>query len=290
MTAIRHDLLEGPSRAHASGRIEAALTDALARMTSTGCPPRLAQALHHAVFPGGNRLRPNLCLGVARALGDRHPGVTDAAAAALELVHCASLVHDDLPAFDDSPVRRGRPSVHAAFGEALAVLAGDALIIGAFETLALAGGDALAPLTRALARAAGAPHGMCSGQAWESEADVELARYHRAKTAGMFEAATMAGAICAGDDPEPWRALGRHIGEAYQVSDDIRDRLGGVGLGKPVGRDEAKDRPSAVRVLGLEDAQRLLARHAESAARSIPLCAGRDALAERLDAMLRSFS
>jgi geranylgeranyl diphosphate synthase type II len=259
-------------------------------MTSTGCPPKFARALHHAVFPAGNRLRPSLCLGVASALGDRNPRVTDAAAAALELMHTASLVHDDLPAFDDSPMRRGRPSVHAAFGEALAVLVGDALMIGAFETLALAGGESLGPLSRVLARAAGTPHGMCSGQAWESEAEVELARYHRAKTAGMFEAATMAGALCAGHDGEPWRALGRHVGEAYQVADDIRDLLGGSDLGKPLGRDEAKGRPSAVRAFGLEEARRLLANHAERAAQSIPPCEGRDALAERIGAMLRSFT
>ncbi len=282
-----------PAQAPATSRVERALTDAVERMTATGCPPTLAAALRYSVFPGGSRLRPTLCLAVARACGDIHPTATDAAAAALELLHCASLVHDDLPAFDDSPLRRGRPSVHAAFGEAIAVLSGDALLIGAFEALAL-GADAapgvLAPLTRVLARAAGSPFGMCSGQAWESEDDVDLARYHRAKTASMFEAATMAGALSAGANPEAWRELGRAIGEAYQVADDIRDCVGAAGLGKPLGRDEAKDRPSAVRAFGLEDARRLLGQHAARAAASIPDCAGREELVERIAQMLRAFS
>jgi len=275
------------------GRIEAALTEALTRMTRTECPPKLAGALHHAVFPGGNRLRPTLCLATAQAIGEQNPTLADAAATALEMLHCASLVHDDLPAFDDSPLRRGRPSVHVAFGEAVAVLAGDALIIGAFETLALSAAATpalLGPLTRVLARAAGAPFGMCGGQAWESEPGVELARYHRAKTASMFEAATMAGAIAAGHDGEPWRELGRYVGEAYQVADDIKDRIGGEELGKPSGRDDAKDRPSAVRMLGLDAARDLLTRHARRAAESIPACAGREALVARIDGMLRAFN
>ena len=94
--------------------------------------------LRYAVFPGGARIRPRLCLAVAQACGEDQPAVTDAAAAAIELLHCASLVHDDLPCFDDAPLRRGKPSVHRAFGERLAVLAGDALIVLAFETLARA--------------------------------------------------------------------------------------------------------------------------------------------------------
>lgn len=282
-----------PEQVPTTSRVERALTAAVERMTATGCPPTLAAALSYSVFPGGSRLRPTLCVAVARACGDATPTVTDAAAAALELLHCASLVHDDLPAFDDSPLRRGRPSVHAAFGEAIAVLSGDALLIGAFETLAFAGehgSGASAALTRVLARAAGSPFGMCSGQAWESEDDVDLARYHRAKTASMFEAATMAGALSAGADPEAWREVGRAIGEAYQVADDIRDRVGAAGLGKPVGRDEAKNRPSAVRAFGLEDARRLLGEHAARAAASVPDCPGREALVERIAKMLRAFS
>ena len=119
----------------AKNRIERALAAATRQGSGPGCPPGLAAAVAHAVFPGGARIRPKLCLSVARACGDRHPAMADAAAAAIELLHCASLVHDDLPCFDDAPLRRGKPSVHRAFGERLAVLAGDALIVLSFETL-----------------------------------------------------------------------------------------------------------------------------------------------------------
>ncbi len=117
-------------------RIELALDSAVDRAARAGAPPLLASALHYAVFPGGHRIRPHLCLAVARACGDAFPSSTDAAAAAIELLHCASLVHDDLPCFDDADTRRGKPSVHAEFGAPIAVLTGDALIVLAFETLA----------------------------------------------------------------------------------------------------------------------------------------------------------
>ncbi|NBS93692.1 MAG: geranylgeranyl pyrophosphate synthase, partial [Betaproteobacteria bacterium] len=117
-------------------RIERALDAALRLGESTAAPPRLVAATRHAVFPGGARIRPKLCLAVAWACGDDAPTVSDAAAVAIELMHCASLVHDDLPCFDDAAMRRGQASVHAAFGERLAVLTGDALIVLAFRTLA----------------------------------------------------------------------------------------------------------------------------------------------------------
>ena len=120
----------------AMSRIERILGSALAQATVPGAPPRLAAAMHHAVFPAGARIRPRLCLAVAGACGEDDPDITDAAAGAIELLHCASLVHDDLPCFDDAATRRGRPSVHAAFGAPLAVLAGDALIVLSFQTLA----------------------------------------------------------------------------------------------------------------------------------------------------------
>src|SRR5215467_5097344 len=119
-------------------RIERALNQAVGSAEVPGCPPRLAAAMRAAVFPKGARVRPRLCHAVASACGDDEPEATEAAAAAVELLHCASLVHDDLPCFDDADLRRGRPSVHAAFGEPLAVLAGDALIVLAFQTLARA--------------------------------------------------------------------------------------------------------------------------------------------------------
>src|SRR5512140_1877950 len=115
-------------------RIEHALQAAVANGETAGCPPRLAAALRHAVFPGGARIRPQLSLAVARACGDSDPALTDATAVAVALLHCASLVHDDLPCFDDAPLRRGKASVHVQYGEPLAVLSGDALIVHAFAT------------------------------------------------------------------------------------------------------------------------------------------------------------
>ena len=119
-------------------RIEQSLAAAIASGEEEGCPPKLAGAIRHAVFPGGARIRPQLCLAVAQACGDDDPLLSEATATAIELLHCASLVHDDLPCFDDAPTRRGRASVHFAFGESLAVLAGDALIVLAFQTLGAA--------------------------------------------------------------------------------------------------------------------------------------------------------
>jgi geranylgeranyl diphosphate synthase type II len=267
----------------AEARIEAELHAAIDRATAQGCPPNFAKALNYAVFPGGARVRPQLCLAVARACGDPNPALTAAAAAALELMHCASLVHDDLPAFDDADVRRGKRSVHAVFGEPIAVLVGDALIVLAFETVARAGASAdtlarLPGLMAVIAGAVGAPNGIAAGQAWESEETVPLETYHRAKTGALFVGATMAGAVAAGSDPGPWRSLGEKIGEAYQVADDLLDAVGGAEADKPVGRDAALDRPSCVRALGAEGAIAKLKALVADAADSVPDCDGAEGL------------
>ena len=218
-------------------RIEAALAGAIQSAQGADAPQRLAAALEYAVTPGGARIRPTILMSVARACGDDQPGLTDAAAAAIELIHCASLVHDDLPAFDDADMRRGKPSVHRAYGEPLAVLTGDSLIVLAFEILARAASPAplrAIELVRILAARTGMPGGICAGQGWESEAKVELSAYHRAKTGALFIAATQMGAVAAGQDAEPWEELGARIGEAFQVADDLRDALyDAETLGKP---------------------------------------------------------
>ena len=259
-------------------RIEQALTVALARAEVPRCPPRLAAAMRHSVFPGGARIRPQLCLAVAAACGEDDAASADAAAAAIELLHCASLVHDDLPCFDDAPIRRGKPSVHAAFGERLAVLTGDALIVLAFQTLAQgvsAHPHRLAALIATIARGVGMPAGICAGQAWECEPRVALADYHRAKTGALFAAATVAGALAAGAEPAPWRSLGERLGEAYQVADDLRDASGDSDeLGKPVGRDAALGRPSAAGELGVAGATQRLKHLVAGAIDSIPPCPG----------------
>lgn len=259
-------------------RIEQALGWSLDMADGAGGPPRLAEAMRYAVFPGGARLRPKLALAVARACGDDKPLASDAAAAAIELLHCASLVHDDLPCFDDADTRRGKTTVHRMFGEPLAVLCGDALIVLAFETLArgtVLAPMRLSPLVSIVARAVGMPGGICAGQAWECEPAVSLSEYHRAKTGALFAAATMSGAAAAGFDPSPWRALGETLGEAFQVADDLHDVASTAEeVGKPVGRDAMLGRASAACELGIAGAMRRFDALIEAAVASVPVCAG----------------
>jgi geranylgeranyl diphosphate synthase type II len=263
-------------------RIEAALERAFAAIETSAGPPRLAAAMRHAVFGGGQRIRPRLSLAVAMACGDDRPEVTDAALAAIEVLHCASLVHDDLPCFDDADTRRGKPTVHRAFNEPLAVLTGDALIVLAFQTLsrgAAGAPDRMARLVDIVAASIGAPTGLCAGQAWESEPDVDLTEYQRAKTGVLFAAATEAGATAAGVGSPAWRTLGARLGEAYQVADDLRDVAADPEkLGKPVGQDEALGRPNAVKELGVPGAIARLKALVTEAVDSIPECPGREPL------------
>jgi geranylgeranyl diphosphate synthase type II len=258
-----------------ASRIERALNEAVATAEVPGCPPRLAAAMRYAVFPKGARIRPRLCHSVSAACGEDHPLATEAAAAALELLHCASLVHDDLPCFDAADTRRGRPSVHKAFGEPLAVLTGDALIVLAFQTLARiqCAPERLARLTLTVAQSVGVPSGIVAGQAWECESEIDLAHYHRAKTGALFAAASVAGAAAAGVDAEPWRMLGEKLGEAYQVADDIRDAAADEAeIGKPVGQDIAHGRPSAVIAYGLDGAVTHLHHLVRDAIDAMPPC------------------
>ncbi|WP_299849958.1 polyprenyl synthetase family protein [uncultured Roseovarius sp.] len=267
-----------------SERIENAVDRALALSQGEQAPERLSGALVYATTPGGARIRPTILLSVAKACGDDKPVLSDAAASALELMHCASLVHDDLPCFDDADVRRGKPSVHRAYSEPLAVLTGDSLIVLAFETLAR---TAEVDCTRAtkmilsLTRRTGMPNGICAGQGWESEPKIDLGAYHRSKTAALFVAATEMGAISAGHDPEPWYDLGALIGEAFQVADDLRDALmDASSLGKPAGQDDLHGRPNAVSEWGVKGAFERLSDILAGAIASIPSCPGEAALAE----------
>ena len=259
-------------------RIEDALRDSLASCTLPGHPPKLALAMQHAVFPGGARVRPKLALAVARACGEDDPALSDGVAVAIELLHCASLVHDDLPCFDAAATRRGLPSVHCAFGERLAVLAGDALIVSAFQALAeraRAHPARLPGLMRTVTQGVGMPLGIVAGQAWECESRILLKDYQQAKTGALFAAATMAGAQAAGADGLPWRELGESLGQTYQVADDIRDvMMDAVALGKPCGQDVALDRPSSARALGLEGALAEFQRLVRATMATVPVCAG----------------
>lgn len=277
----------------AKTRIERALTEALDQGQVSECPPRLAEAVRYAVFPGGARLRPMLSLAVSGACGEDDSALADAAAAAIELMHCASLVHDDLPCFDDAAMRRGKPTIHKAYDERIAVLTGDALMVLAFQTLArhaVSNPARLGPLTLAVGRGVGVPKGIIPGQAWECEPGVTLSEYQREKTGALFAAATEAGAAAAGVEAGPWRLLGERLGEAYQVADDIRDVIANEDeLGKPTGQDEALDRPSAVRELGLSGAKQRLETLIESALASIPDCPGASELKSYLMNQSRRF-
>ena len=259
-------------------RIEKGLHQALAIAESKTAPQNLQKALHHSIFPGGARIRPQLCLAVATACGDDDPALSTAAASAIELLHCASLVHDDLPCFDNALVRRGQASVHAAFGERLAVLAGDALIVLAFQYVASCSMRSplrLAPVLRTIATSVGAPHGIVAGQAWECDSKVQLKQYQKEKTGSLFEAATAAGAQAAGADADTWKPLGEWLGEAYQVADDIRDVLADQAMmGKPQGQDITHDRPSSARDLGLVGAVQHFDELVYKAINSIPSCKG----------------
>ena len=263
-------------------RAEAALKLHFDAAAGAGAPQRLQAAMQHAVFSGGARIRPQLCMAVATACGDDAPELTNAAAVALEFMHCASLVHDDMPTFDNADFRRGQPTVHKAFSEPLALLTGDGLIVMAYQALLQAGRpypDRLIELMDNLSRGVGLPNGIVAGQAWECETTADLGQYQRAKTGALFVSANCAGAIASGQAHEPWAPLGAYLGEAYQVADDIRDVLGDVAsLGKPAGQDVLNARPSSAQALGLEGAIHHFDSLIAKAGDSIPDCNCRDML------------
>ena len=226
-------------------------------------PPReLSEALHYALFGGGKRLRPALARLVAHDLGAGDAAV-QRPAAALELVHTYSLVHDDLPCMDDDDLRRGRPTVHVAYGEATAVLVGDALLTLAFEVLAGEPPRTAGPMASVLAQAAGA-RGMVGGQVLDLALaqDVgleELLDMHGRKTAALFGAAAELGALAAEADPDrrgAARDFGRALGLCFQATDDLLDVTGDASaLGKTPGKDAALERATLVTLLGLEGAR-----------------------------------
>jgi geranylgeranyl diphosphate synthase type II len=259
-------------------RVERSLSAAFELAQGSEQPATLINAMRYAVFPGGARVRARLCLAVARACEEDKPTLAAGVAASIELIHCASLVHDDLPCFDNAAIRRGRASVHRAFGEKMAVLAGDALVVLAVQSLVHAAARTparLAPLLLILTRAIGAPNGIIAGQAWECEPQVVLAKYQRAKTGALFAAATAAGACAAGHDAGNWHLLGERIGEAYQIADDIRDVVSTEDdLGKPTGRDQLLGRPNAVAQMGMAAAVVKLEELVRAAMGEIPDCVG----------------
>jgi farnesyl diphosphate synthase len=244
-------------------RVEQALSGWVPR----DAPAGLGEAMRYAVLDGGKRLRPLLVLGACEAVGGQLEAAVRAACA-VELIHAYSLVHDDMPCMDNDVLRRGKPTVHVKFGEATALLAGDALQALAFELLAPA--DAGIPdivqarLCRLLAQAAGHA-GMAGGQAIDLAAvgksltEDELRQMHRLKTGALLQASVMMGAACGHPAPQARDALsdyGRALGLAFQVVDDILDvTADSATLGKTAGKDAAQDKPTYVSLLGLERAQ-----------------------------------
>ncbi len=205
--------------------MSAVLEAALARfLPRRGVPPRLLSAMRYTLFNAGKRLRPTILLETCRALGGELRQALPAACA-VEYVHTYSLIHDDLPAMDDDDVRRGKPSSHRRFGEAAAILAGDALQAAAFEAIARTPDARLAPaLALSLARAAGAA-GMVGGQELDLSPRARLDRIHRMKTAALFSSAAEMGAIAARSPRAADLArFGRQLGLAFQIVDDILDR------------------------------------------------------------------
>ncbi|MFD2191427.1 (2E,6E)-farnesyl diphosphate synthase [Pistricoccus aurantiacus] len=226
--------------------------------------PRLEQAMQYGVLGGGKRLRPVLVYAAGRVLGANDDEL-DAPAAAVELIHAYSLVHDDLPAMDDDDLRRGLPTVHKAFDEASGILAGDALQTLAFEALARLEHPRLAAMMTTLASAAGRD-GMAAGQALDLEAvgrslDADaLAAMHRYKTGALIRAAVRLGALVAVEVQDPRLAAlddyAAAIGLAFQIQDDILDVIGDTQvLGKISGADAARDKPTYPALLGLEAAR-----------------------------------
>ena len=248
----------GADRARIGGVLETLLE------AQEGSVERLDAAMRYAVLGNGKRLRPVLVYMAGTSLGASEEDL-DPAAAAVELIHAYSLVHDDLPAMDDDELRRGQPTVHRAFDEASAILAGDALQALAFEVLARAGHPRLAAMVRTLAQAAGR-QGMVAGQAVDlmamgGELNAEaLANMHRHKTGALIRAAVRLGALTAVPESDARvSALDDYaaaIGLAFQIHDDILDVTGDtLTLGKTSGADAARDKPTYPALLGLDGAR-----------------------------------
>ncbi len=250
-------------------------------------PSPLHEAVRHSLFAGGKRLRPLILIASAEAVGGRASAVLPAACA-VELIHTYSLIHDDLPSMDDSPTRRGRPTCHVVFGEALAVLAGDALHALAFELLAATGEPAGAERAlwsvREIATAIGT-RGMVGGQALDlqGEGRPELARHgnwpaepgdgvyliHSWKTAALLRACVRCGAILAGAAEARLASLtayGEQLGLAFQIVDDVLDETGDTGhLGKQTGQDAARQKLTFPAVFGIERSREMAALHTQRA-------------------------
>lgn len=244
-------------------------------------PASIHSAMRHSVFAGGKRIRPILCMEAGRLVSGALPsGIADLGAA-LEMLHTYSLIHDDLPALDNDDLRRGRPTCHKVFGEAIAILAGDALQTQAYETLAQlqCPAEARVGIVAEIAKGTGTINGMIGGQVVDLEAehikpDAETLQYiHRSKTAALITASLVSGAIYGGANHARAGALrefGQAIGLAFQIVDDILDvTQTSQQLGKTAGKDLASEKATYPALFGLEESRRKAAALLDSANQSL---------------------
>jgi geranylgeranyl diphosphate synthase type II len=247
-------------------------------------PTSIHQAMRHSVFAGGKRIRPILCMEAGRAVAGSLPVGIEDLGAALEMLHTYSLIHDDLPALDNDDLRRGRPTCHKVFGEAIAILAGDALQAQAYEVLSRlrCPTEARVKIVEQIARGTGTVNGMIGGQvvdleAEHTKADAETLEYiHRSKTAALITASVVSGGIYAGASSEEvgnLRHFGQAIGLAFQIVDDVLDvTQTSEQLGKTAGKDMASEKATYPALFGLEESRRraaTLLRSADEALESL---------------------
>jgi geranylgeranyl diphosphate synthase, type II len=244
-------------------------------------PSSIHRAMRHSVFAGGKRIRPILCMEAARAICGNLPDGIDELGAAIEMLHTYSLVHDDLPALDNDDLRRGRPTCHKMFGEAIAILAGDAVQTQAYQVLAQlkCSAEARVGIIAEIARQTGTINGMIGGQVVDLEAehkrpDAETLEYiHKSKTAALITASVVSGGMYAGapgEHVEALRAYGEAIGLAFQIVDDILDvTQTSEQLGKTAGKDVASEKATYPALFGIEKSRQKAASLLEASSKAL---------------------
>ncbi len=270
------------------------LTDAALELLlppATQHPVKIHQAMRHSVFAGGKRLRPILCMEAGRMVAGSLPTGIEDVGAALEMLHTYSLIHDDLPALDNDDLRRGRPTCHKVYGEAIAILAGDALQTQAYEVLARlrCPAEARVRIIEEIARGTGTVDGMIGGQVVDLEAehtkpDLKMLEYiHRSKTAALITASVVSGGLYAGADEGAvgkLRSFGHSIGLAFQIVDDVLDvTQTSEQLGKTAGKDTAAEKATYPALFGIDESLKKADAQADTA------CAALDSFGSRADTL-----
>jgi geranylgeranyl diphosphate synthase type II len=249
--------------------------------SETQRPSSIHKAMRHSVFAGGKRIRPILCMEAGRMVANSLPAGIEELGAALEMLHTYSLIHDDLPALDNDDLRRGRPTCHKAFGEAIAILAGDALQTQAYEVLARlrCAAEARVQIIEEIARGTGTVDGMIGGQVVDLESehakpDLQTIEYiHRSKTAALITASVVSGGLYAGASQAKvgeLRAFGQSIGLAFQIVDDVLDvTQTSEQLGKTAGKDTAAEKATYPALFGVEESLKKADELVETAFKSL---------------------